>query len=224
MFAGESMCCRRSLGLPSRARFLALCVGATFYAIANAIMPGTGVPGYGDSGLYDPGKLMIDLRGRLSRRGLESKLSPSLFAWICALPLLLLGTAGCDRGPHTVKASGRVTYEGAPVGKNPTEGFPARISFLPTQSGEGAPLRPASCMIDSDGRYELSSFSANDGVQPGEYDVVVVSILSGPTILNPQAPEIWEIPKRYGRPGDSGLKVTIPDQRAPLTFDFDLEP
>jgi len=145
-------------------------------------------------------------------------------AWACASSFLLLGAVGCNRGPHTVPVSGRVTYEGEPVGANPKAMFPASISFLPTQSGEGAPLRPASCVIDSEGKYELSSFSANDGVQPGEYNVVIVSILSGPTLLEPNKPEVWEIPQRYGRPGDSGLKVTIPDQRARLTFDFDLEP
>ena len=154
--------------------------------------------------------------------GVESNRNPVVLAWLCTL--LLVGTAGCERGPHTVKVSGRVTYKGNPVGANAKQSFPARISFLPTQTGEGTPLRPASCTIDTDGKYELSSFSANDGVQPGEYDVVIVSILSGPTVFEPQAPEVWEIPKRYGRPGDSGLKVTIPDQRAPLTFDFDLEP
>ena len=142
----------------------------------------------------------------------------------CVLLFVAMGASGCNRVPQTVPVSGRVTLDGVPVGGNPAAMWKARISFLATKSGEDAPLRPASAQLDSDGRYELATFGPDDGVQPGEYDVVIVSILSGPTMANPTAPEIWEIPKHYGRPGESGLSVTIPDQRTDMTFDFDLKP
>ena len=149
-----------------------------------------------------------------------------LFAWGCALLLLFVGATGCgDSRPRRVPVSGRVTFEGVPVGANPVAMWPARISFLPTTTGEGSPLRPASSNLEtSGGRYQLSSFGPGDGVLPGEYHVVIVSMLSGPTMGNPTAPEVWEIPKRYGRPGQSGLSATVPDQRTPMTFDFELQP
>jgi hypothetical protein len=137
--------------------------------------------------------------------------------------LALLVAAGCQRGPHTVPVSGRVTLDGVPVGAQPDMMFPARITFLPVNNNEDSPLRPASSGFDGDGRYELRSFKPGDGIMPGEYDVVIQSILSGPTVTDPRAPEVWEIPKRYGRPGESGLRVTVPDQRSPMTLDFELE-
>ena len=130
--------------------------------------------------------------------------------------LVLAAAAGCGGKRTIVPVSGRVTLEGAAVAQ-------VRIAFMPTESGEGSPIRPASSGLDSDGRYKLSTFEPGDGAIPGEYDVVIVSITSGPTMQNPTAPEVWGIPRHYGRPGQSGLSVTVPDQRAAVTFDFDLK-
>ena len=145
------------------------------------------------------------------------------FVRVCALVFFIVLAAGCGGKPMPVPTSGRVTLDGVPVGGNKTAMWPARISFLPVESGEGITLRPSMANLDSDGRYKLSTFETGDGVLPGEYNVVIISLLSGPTMMNPKAPEISEIPKRYGLPGESGLSVTVPDQRAALTFDFELK-
>ena len=154
----------------------------------------------------------------------ESLLLP---ARVCALVLVAVVSAGCGGKPRPVPTSGRVTIDGVPVGAVETAPLPARISFIPKKGGEGPSegptLRAATASLDSDGRYELSSFKPGDGVLPGEYDVVIISLLSIPTMMNPSAPEVSEIPKHYGVPGQSGLSVTVPDQRAPLTFDFPLK-
>ena len=144
-------------------------------------------------------------------------------ARVCALVFFVVIAAGCGGKPMPVPTSGRVTFNGAPVGANKAAIRRGRIAFLPVESGEGCTLRAAAATLDRDGKYELSTFEPGDGVLPGEYNVVVFSLLSGPTMANPGAPIISEIPKRYERPGESGLSVTVPDQRAALTFDFELQ-
>jgi len=53
---------------------------------------------------------------------------------------------------------------------------------------------------------------------------VIVSITSGPTPENPDAPEVWAIPKQYGNPTQTDLKASIPaDASGTLEFDFNLQ-
>ena len=154
-----------------------------------------------------------------------------LFVWDCTLLLLVVGAAGCGN-PRTVPVSGRVTLEGAPVGSKPVPMWPAKISFKPTETGADSPLRPASSKLDGDGNYELSTFEPGDGVMPGDYQVVILSpgdeVVPGENhsvTVSIQSdatePEVWEVPS--GEAGQSGLSVTVPEQRTPLTFNFELK-
>ena len=106
-----------------------------------------------------------------------------------AIGLGLMGLTGCSgsTGPATIKISGKVTYQGQPVSTG-------TISFQPVSDSK---LRPATGQFKDDGSYAVSSFKAGDGAMPGEYKVVIVSLKSGPTLENPNQPEVSAIPARY---------------------------
>lgn len=71
---------------------------------------------------------------------------------------------GCSGGaghPDTVKVTGKITYNGAPVAG-------ALVSFAP--EGEGY---AASGRTDASGNFTLTSFESGDGAVPGKYKVTV---------------------------------------------------
>jgi hypothetical protein len=58
---------------------------------------------------------------------------------------------------------------------------------------------------------------------PGEYKVAIESITSRPSPEEPNAPEVWAIPKKYGNPEECGLTATIaPDAKQPVEQNFEL--
>ncbi len=107
---------------------------------------------------------------------------------VCAT--MVLGCGGLDR-PERVPVSGRVLIDGEPL----TVG---NIQILP----DGA--RAASGKIDSDGRFEMTTFEPGDGVVPGTHRVVVVAneALGG-------TGQKWHAPKKYVDPAMSNLTVEI---------------
>jgi len=141
-----------------------------------------------------------------------------LLAAVAGLSWLAAGW-GCSASSslNTIPVEGRVTYKGQPV----THGT---VTFMPRDAAEGTPRRPATGAIQSDGTYRLGTLSPEDGAVPGEYQVVIVSITSGPSPEQPDAPEVWAVPKHYGNPVQSGLQASIPaEAKGPLKFDFDLQ-
>ncbi len=140
---------------------------------------------------------------------------PFVPALVLVFAILLMGCG--DSNPNTVPVEGRVTLDGQPV----SEGT---ITFQPVEPAEGFPRRPAIGLLQTDGSYRLSTFDENDGAVPGSYQVMVVSVTGGPTPEEPDAPEQWRIPQRYGTPGQSPLHASVPAQhRGVLTLNFDLE-
>jgi hypothetical protein len=139
--------------------------------------------------------------------------------WMVAVLLPgLVFFAGCKGTSHpkTIKVKGKVTYKGAPVSQG-------SVSFQPVKPAEGYPNRPATGILNSDGTFEMSSFEAGDGVVPGEYKVAIESITSRPSPEEPDKPEVWAIPKKYGNAEEGGLTATIaPDAKQPMEMNFDL--
>lgn len=84
-------------------------------------------------------------------------------AFLCFL-LLPIGCGGTDDGnrPARVKTSGTVTHNGELV-----EG--ATVLFSPAE-GQG---HAATGLTDADGRFQLTTFQAEDGAVPGSYKVCV---------------------------------------------------
>ncbi|HWL08674.1 MAG TPA: hypothetical protein VNQ76_09725 [Planctomicrobium sp.] len=131
---------------------------------------------------------------------------------VCALLTFLTGCGTKVESPQVTPVSGQVRYRGELL----TSGS---ITFIPPNESSN---RPAIATIDKNGQFKLSSFKAGDGVAPGEYRVVISSLLSGPDIDNPGVPEVSAIPKKYSSIETTNLTATIPDGEKKMEFTFDL--
>jgi hypothetical protein len=79
--------------------------------------------------------------------------------------------------------------------------------------------------LDGEGKYTLITVSLGDGVQTGEFSVVIVC-LGGPArkIDATEGPVASAIPLQYSVVSSTPLKATIEANAAgPLQFDFDLK-
>lgn len=142
------------------------------------------------------------------------------------MTLLMLSALviGCN-GDGLVAVSGQITLDGNPVQAG-------RIEFYP-ESG-----RPSVGTIDSEGRYQLKTFSPNDGAKPGKYVVTITAreeSTSGPqyqsmedelngTLASPNReseskPVTWLVPSRYANRATSDLTAEVGGDQ---DFDFKL--
>jgi hypothetical protein len=132
---------------------------------------------------------------------------------------LLLG-AGCGDSPVPVR--GTVTLDGTPVAG-------ALVLFLP----EGGTGRQASGQTGSDGSFQLTTSSSNDGALRGKYKVVV-QYSEGPeappggnvkdVMLGlekaqkaKRPPPKYVIPERYSNPEKTELRQEVP-ANGPVTL------
>lgn len=140
----------------------------------------------------------------------------------CITLLGCICLVGCGRGGDlqpTATVSGVVTYRGQPVPSG-------RIQFVPDARGPG--VRTAFGLLDSQGRYTLSTYGNGDGAIVGTHRVGIVARqpTTGPVNkeavaagLVPDVPSL--IPNRYASPGTSGLRAEVqPDSN---TINFELE-
>ena len=160
---------------------------------------------------------------------------------IAVLPVLFLTLAtsltGCNQGdrPTIVRASGKVTLNGAPVAG-------ASVSFQPVGGG-----RPCGGVTNAQGIYEITSYEQNDGAPVGEHRVAIIKIagegarkpaeaapaedpsmalsdISGPgeTEAPAKQPETtYLVPQKYSDPATSGLTVNVPAEGSDK-LDFEL--
>jgi len=132
-------------------------------------------------------------------------------AAVAAAALVMsLFTTGCGPSrPAVVPAAGIVTLDGKPL----AGGF---IRLVPAAS------RPATGVIDSDGRFTLGTFAEADGCVPGTHGVELIGPLpaGGETSAAVPAPTVT-VPARYRAAETSGLTITITgptrDLSIPLT-------
>ena len=121
---------------------------------------------------------------------------------------------GCSRQTPVYPVSGRVTIDGKPL-------VDAQISFRPAQGPE------AFGVLDSEGRYRLSTRAAGDGAVAGTHTVTLSQVTVGlalepgvPPKLEKPTPGAMPVPEKYLRAETSGLTATVvPGEN---TFDFDL--
>jgi hypothetical protein len=152
--------------------------------------------------------------------------------------LAVVGTVfafGCEQAadrPATYPVTGQVTLNGEPV-----DG--ATVTFVP--SGEG---QAASAVTDASGNYALSTFGADDGAVPGQYNVKIVKYpgsepaaagaggeytdemyqegYGGAADTGEEAAEPENLlPEKYADASTSGLTATV--QEGDNNFDFALE-
>ncbi|MEW4530989.1 MAG: carboxypeptidase-like regulatory domain-containing protein [Maioricimonas sp. JB045] len=99
----------------------------------------------------------------------------SLALVTCVTAIGCTGGEPADDRPDRTPVSGVVTYNGEPV-----EG--ALVTFTPSElTGSGANGR-----TDADGRFEMGTYEASDGVRPGSYQV---SISKVPVVIGDQPSE-----------------------------------
>jgi len=127
--------------------------------------------------------------------------------------MICLAITGCSRDglQGLVPAGGMVTLNGLPV-----EG--AIIGFAPTSTESG--VRSASAMTDQNGRFVVTTLNFGDGMQPGDYRVIVTKTTGTGGDLSPEESArtgggndrqiVNHLPSKYGSPETSGLMISIP--------------
>jgi hypothetical protein len=125
--------------------------------------------------------------------------------------LAALIVTGCGQSP-TVKVTGTVTVKGQPA-----EGV--QVTFLPASG------RPASGVTDAQGRFELSTFTQNDGATPGEQTVTLGEYYppgKPPPMPRGNEPLPSRFPPSYSDTVNSPLKATV-ERGGKNDFQFDVK-
>lgn len=121
------------------------------------------------------------------------------------LAICLLGGCGAA-GDEAVQVTGSVKNADGSV----ATGESALIVFQPVSEGKSA-----SGSIGPDGAFELMTIKPGDGVQPGQYKVVL-------RIFKNYREQILAVPEKYADASTTPLEATVDaDHRH---FDFKIEP
>ncbi|MEW4563537.1 carboxypeptidase-like regulatory domain-containing protein [Bremerella sp. JC770] len=150
-----------------------------------------------------------------------SKLASAL--WLSLSVCVVSVCLGCS-GNGMLPVEGTVTLDGTPL-----EG--AAISFVPAEGG-----RPCSGQTDEQGHFTLASYTANDGVPPGEYKVTVVKLDARRQAQAAPVEEGTEpgeqvmgsieqatrflTPKRYASPATTDLRVEVKENMERVQIDL----
>ena len=151
----------------------------------------------------------------------------SAFTTIFTLLLfsLVLGCGG-RKWPPTNKTTGTVTLDGQPVEE-------ATVSFFPKGG-----FKPANGKTDSAGRYEMTTFNANDGAMTGSFgvsiakypEVKIETTLEGTPwtedMESDEPPEVDKpiensLPEKYADAETSGFTATVVEGDGNV-FNFEL--
>ncbi len=127
--------------------------------------------------------------------------------WVGMLLVLLFVTCvvGCSQGLPMVPVKGKVTWQGEALESG-------TVTFHPEQIAVGLPKRPATGLLQPDGTFSLTTFTADDGAIEGSYQVTVHSYSSTPADSHSDTQigkYIWAIPQRFGDPAKSGLTAEV---------------
>jgi hypothetical protein len=126
---------------------------------------------------------------------------------LSALALISVGcSGGAAKVAGVVPVTGAVTFQGAPV-------VGANVTFYP----DGAGGRAAAGTTDAQGKYQLTTLSANDGAKPGTYKVMVNKMeVSGPGATMSQEEQTKYV-EQHGSPPPTETKNALPQQYAEVT-------
>ena len=148
----------------------------------------------------------------------------SMTTTLVAIALMMI--TGCGRTlPETAPVEGRVTLDGKPL----TTGA---IMFFPEEG------RPATGVIDADGSFRLTTFTAYDGALPGRHTVTI----EADEVVQVAAPRSYEeeiqqgqqgarptigklryiVPAKYGNRATSGLTAEVIAQPEINRIDFNI--
>jgi hypothetical protein len=134
-------------------------------------------------------------------------------AVLAALAGLWMAGCGGSEGPSTIPVSGKVTLNGEPL----TSG---EVAFVPKE-GDGT-RRPGIGRIEEDGTFVLMSHS-KEGVEPGDYKVVVYPVASDDGGEKKDAATISPIPEKYRKTETTDLEATVDASTKDEELAFDLK-
>ncbi len=119
---------------------------------------------------------------------------------ICST-VLLVGMAGCSSRPPAYPVQGRVTTK---------DGTPVKHAVVEFRAKQGGQLARGS--VDEEGRFQLTTYRANDGAVAGQHQVVVVQMILG-TIGGPPIQHLHDhgplIDPKYNNYESSGLTALV---------------
>ncbi|HZT81030.1 MAG TPA: metallophosphoesterase [Gemmataceae bacterium] len=135
--------------------------------------------------------------------------------------LLLDGILAEDLKQPVVKEPGVSTAGRKPThparGKVLFEGMPTPGAYVVLSPVEGKGVR-ADSLVEADGSFTLSTYTANDGAAEGEYTVTIV--WRKPMLDAEGKPGPNLLPARYADAKTSGLKATIKAGKNELSFEL----
>ena len=129
--------------------------------------------------------------------------------WLLIIAIAMM--AGCGGGDEALQVTGVVKgADGSPI---PCEG--GTVLFQPATTGENASGKHATGGVKSDGTFEMMTRTPGDGMQPGQYKVVL---------------QLWKnynkqelaVPKKYGNASTTPLEATVDGDHT--HFEFKVEP
>jgi hypothetical protein len=141
------------------------------------------------------------------------------------LPALLAG-AGCGKDDQVAvnPVAGTISQGGKPVAK-------AMILFQPTapKTPEQADAPEHSTLVaetDQEGKYSLSTYTANDGAPAGDYLIAIRPLGNGPSVEESDGPvrpsrARSPISTKYAKTESSPLKATVAPGENKLDFELD---
>ena len=134
---------------------------------------------------------------------------------VCLIAGMLSSLTGCGNGmPQTVKVTGKVTFDG----KSPPG--PGIVYFLPKESAEGFPMRPATGDFGADGFYQTTTFEKNDGVMHGKYKMYIECWEQEPNMEG--KPVKSHVTKKYQSAETSGYELDITKETKAKELNLDL--
>jgi hypothetical protein len=143
--------------------------------------------------------LSMDSRLGASGRGGQARLALTIVAVLAAVSMAGCGRANGDRA-RVYPAEGQVVWNGKPLAG-------AQVVFYPQAESE-AKASPPKAQTDSEGRFRLSTYAADDGAPEGAYAVTVLyyppqkqdgGYVPGPNVL----------PKKYASPKTTDLRAQV---------------
>lgn len=122
--------------------------------------------------------------------------------------ITLSTTIGCGDGrARRVPVEGVVTIDGEPLQFG-------SITFMPA-AGSPKDARAGGASVNSEGRFQVSSYSQNDGLMMGKYSVTVLA-----TELIDNRSQRWHAPMEYSKMADSKLSVEISGATDEVKFEL----
>ncbi len=119
--------------------------------------------------------------------------------WVGLSVMLLVGLAGCDRGPAMAPAEGVVLLDGQPI-----SGGQGVVRFQPRQG-----FQFARGEIGPDGRFELETAGLGPGAIIGEHEVAVSYTKPPPQTDGEAVVGESLVPSHYADGSTSGLRETV---------------